>query len=94
LTGGGVLSSGVLGPDGTLYIASGDSRVSRVRRDVCDATSPAGAETCDPCVPNVFSLRTFSCFSVIAQVGVIGGYIISVFSALFCMYKFRLMVLE
>ena len=45
-------------------------------------------------MPNVFSLRTFSCFSVIAQVAVIGGYIISVLSALFSMYKFRMFVLQ
>ena len=45
-------------------------------------------------MPNVFSFRTFSCFSVIAQVVVISGYIISVISALFSMYKFRMFVLQ
>ena len=45
-------------------------------------------------MPNVFSYRTFQCFSVIAQVAVIGGYIISVLSALFSMYKFRMFVLQ
>jgi len=45
-------------------------------------------------VPNVFSYRTFSCFSDIAKVAVIGGYIISVLSALFSVYKFRMFVLQ
>lgn len=59
-----------------------------------DETSAAGAETCHPCVPSAFSLSRFNCYSTTAQVLVICGWVLSIFSSLFTIYKFRAFVLE
>jgi hypothetical protein len=59
-----------------------------------DQTSAAGAETCEPCVPSAFSPSKFRCYSPTAQVLVICGYILSLLSSLFSIYKIRIFVLE
>ena len=59
-----------------------------------DQTSSAGAATCDPCVPSAFSVAQFKCYTAEAQVLVICGYILSVLSSLFSMYKLRIFVRE
>jgi hypothetical protein len=45
-------------------------------------------------VPSAFSVAKFKCYTPEAQVLVICGYILSVLSSLFSMYKFRILVQE
>jgi len=59
-----------------------------------DQTSEAGAETCHPCVPSAFSVTGFKCYSTLARVLVICGYVLSLFSSLFSIYKLHAFVLE
>ena len=76
------------------YSSSGASACSPC---AADTTSSAGAAACSPlppCVPSAFSVRGFNCYSTLAQVFVILGYVVSVLSSLFSMYKLRMFVRE
>jgi hypothetical protein len=59
-----------------------------------DQTSAAGAETCNPCVPSAFSVTGFKCFSIAAQVLVVCGWVVSLLSSMFSIYKLRMIVME
>jgi hypothetical protein len=59
-------------------------------------TSKAGAATCDvvSCVPSAFDADKFKCFSDLAKAAIIIGYIVSLFSSIFSVYKARVFVRE
>ena len=59
-----------------------------------DQSSGEGAETCDPCLPSAFSISKFKCYSDAAKVLVVGGWVVSLISSLFSIYKLRNIVLE
>ncbi len=73
------------------FASSGASLCSKCGSE---QTSSEGATTCDPCVPSAFSITSFKCYSLVAQVLVVCGYVVSMFSFLFSCYKLRIFIRE
>jgi hypothetical protein len=57
-------------------------------------TSSPDSTSCDTCTPSAFDHAKFKCFSDLAKAGVIIGYISSLLSFLFSVYKARVFVRE
>ena len=57
-------------------------------------TSSSNSVSCEKCLPSALDPSTFSCYTPLQQGWIIFGYVMSVVSSIFSLYKLRIFVLE